>query len=768
MATLTTELAEILSTVQRPGDFYATGTAEVFAPGLAVEGVGVIALPLLPAQAAELVALAERAPYGRGEETLLDTDVRRVWQITTDRVRLQGRHWARDLATIVARAAEGLGVSEPVAAEFYKLLVYDQGSFFVSHRDTEKAPGMFATLIIALPSQYTGGELVLRHQDREVTLALQCPEPSDVSFAAFYADCLHEVLPVTSGYRLTLVYNLLRRSDDQRGTDHLPQPPSYESEQARIAEVLRQWVESKGLPDDDSPEKLIYPLEHSYTPAELSFTALKGADAAVSAALAAAAQHAGCDLHLALIAIAESGSAEHTDYYPSHRRGRSDDEDEEYEIVEVNDRTATLSNWQRPDGGQTAVADLPFEDDELCPPDALEEMEPDELYFEEATGNEGATFERTYRRAALVIWPQRRWLAVLAQAGLRVTLPYLDELTRRWEESDKDSGPALWQQAHELSGHMLRQWPRQRQYSYQDGSPGDAATMLRLSTRLHDAESIDAFLATITAAGVYGKGDNEAVLLATRLLRPERTAELLERIIAANAAQALGACADLLARATAATAAGGDPLDLRPAATTFLSLLPGDPARVTNPAMAWRTPTIDEAVVVDTLTTLADIDAGLADALADYMLAWPKTYGVDAVLIPALLRLHEQPASRTLPAVRRLRSVCVEHLRARIAESLEPPRDWTRASTIACHCPRCTSLSQFLADPSQETWTYKAVEFDRQHVEGSIRANRCDLDMITERKGRPYVLVCTKNQASYERRAQQRAADLETLARFEG
>ena len=34
-------------------------------------------------------------------------------------------------------------------ADLYKLLVYDPGSFFVNHRDTEKAAGMFATLIIA-------------------------------------------------------------------------------------------------------------------------------------------------------------------------------------------------------------------------------------------------------------------------------------------------------------------------------------------------------------------------------------------------------------------------------------------------------------------------------------------------------------------------------------------------------------------------------------------------------------------------------------------
>ena len=45
MASLPTELAEILHTVQRPGDFYTTGTTDIFAPRLEVAGVGPLALP---------------------------------------------------------------------------------------------------------------------------------------------------------------------------------------------------------------------------------------------------------------------------------------------------------------------------------------------------------------------------------------------------------------------------------------------------------------------------------------------------------------------------------------------------------------------------------------------------------------------------------------------------------------------------------------------------------------------------------------------------
>ena len=58
MASLTTELAEILHTVQHPGDFYTIGTIDIFAPRLEVAGVGPIALPLLPVQAQQLIAIA--------------------------------------------------------------------------------------------------------------------------------------------------------------------------------------------------------------------------------------------------------------------------------------------------------------------------------------------------------------------------------------------------------------------------------------------------------------------------------------------------------------------------------------------------------------------------------------------------------------------------------------------------------------------------------------------------------------------------------------
>ncbi|MCG6861793.1 MAG: hypothetical protein LJE70_11015 [Chromatiaceae bacterium] len=58
-------------------------------------------MPLLSAQAEQIIAVAELAPHGRGTNTLLDRDVRRTWQVGADRVRISGRLWVQDLPAVV-------------------------------------------------------------------------------------------------------------------------------------------------------------------------------------------------------------------------------------------------------------------------------------------------------------------------------------------------------------------------------------------------------------------------------------------------------------------------------------------------------------------------------------------------------------------------------------------------------------------------------------------------------------------------------------------
>ncbi|MDP1906907.1 MAG: 2OG-Fe(II) oxygenase, partial [Hyphomicrobium sp.] len=115
------------------------------------------------------------------------------------------------------------------------MLVYDAGGLFLPHRDTEKAPGMFGTLLIQLPSPHLGGELRIRHGGREARIDLSATDSTELGFAAFYADCEHEVRPVEAGHRLCLVFNLLRGA---AGDGPPAAAPNYEAEVAQAARLI--------------------------------------------------------------------------------------------------------------------------------------------------------------------------------------------------------------------------------------------------------------------------------------------------------------------------------------------------------------------------------------------------------------------------------------------------------------------------------------------------------------------------------------------------
>lgn len=67
--------------------------------------------------------------------------------------------------------------------------------------------------MVSLPCQHEGGQLIVRHAEHSVTFDWGSSGPNklskdDIQWAAFYSDCEHEVLEVTSGHRITLTYNL--------------------------------------------------------------------------------------------------------------------------------------------------------------------------------------------------------------------------------------------------------------------------------------------------------------------------------------------------------------------------------------------------------------------------------------------------------------------------------------------------------------------------------------------------------------------------------
>jgi hypothetical protein len=341
---------------------------------------------------------------------------------------------------------------------------------------------------------------------------------------------------------------------------------------------------------------------------------------------------------------------------------------------------------------------------------------------------------------------------VINQGGLGVSLPFLEDLVDRWaEHRDK----AIRVQAGDLSDLMLASWPMDQWYPGHTSERTNAGRFLDLLVRLDDPDRAQAFLTALAGRQGFDVADGADIAAALRVLPPERAADLAQTVIAGAASAALSACAALLA-AIAARA----PATAIQAARTLVALLPGDPGAA-DPALAWRRgPGVRSAFIVDLFTGLGAVDATLASVAAEHVLDWPATYDFDTIMVPAVLTLLDTQVADQ-PAVRQLHAACATHLDRRIALALEPPADWRRDDTLGCTCQDCAALGRFLVDAAQPTWVFAAVAHRRGHVEDTIRKSRCDVDFTTEKRGSPHRLVCKKNQAGYQRRCAQRAADLQ-------
>jgi len=130
--------------------------------------------------------------------------------------------------------------SAGLQAELYKLNIYLPGGFFKPHVDTPRSGQMFGSLVICLPTHFSGGELVVRHNNKEIKYnwsSLSDPF-SGLQWAAFFSDIEHEVLPVTEGYRVTLTYNLYYGTNLNRSLVDIQNNPFYKTLQAALSHPI--------------------------------------------------------------------------------------------------------------------------------------------------------------------------------------------------------------------------------------------------------------------------------------------------------------------------------------------------------------------------------------------------------------------------------------------------------------------------------------------------------------------------------------------------
>jgi predicted 2-oxoglutarate/Fe(II)-dependent dioxygenase YbiX len=203
------QIRDLLNSVKSTSKCSVSGTATELPPDpeLTIKNHGKLILPLNKISADSLIKICEPSPYGRKTETLYNKAVRDSYQLEPKQIQIKNaKAWNDGLQKLAQRVCHEMGCQSKVNAHLYKMLVYKQGSHFKKHKDTEKHAGMFATLIVQLPSVYTGGQLIVYdNQGRAQTHTLA---QDGISYAAHYADLEHEVAELKSGHRVALIYNL--------------------------------------------------------------------------------------------------------------------------------------------------------------------------------------------------------------------------------------------------------------------------------------------------------------------------------------------------------------------------------------------------------------------------------------------------------------------------------------------------------------------------------------------------------------------------------
>ena len=766
------------------GDAQAASSVELTARtddlDLVVEGFGPVKFPVTPARARKLLGLGQPARFGRGEETLTDPDVRDTWEIPRHLVRAEWDSAA--LKDVLATVKEELGLPHAagLTADLHSFLVYEPNQFFLAHQDSEKDDSMVGTLVVTLPSSYTGGELMVGHNEEWTAYR---GSKTALSLVAFYADCRHEVLRVKSGYRITLTYNLLLHGDTSR-------PEGDDGTVTELADLLREHFSTPvpryyGGPATEPPNRLVYLLDHEYTPRGLNWRRLKGADARRVSLLRTAADKAGCEAVLALADVKTTHSAFPADEgYGYWDQGWDDgdyDESEEeysgdasgsegdYDIQDLIDSEVTLTHWTGLESTRLEETSLYVDRKEVCASTPAGDLTPYSSEYEGYMGNWGNTLDRWYHRAAVIVWPREQAFANRAESSPAWAL---DEIAAMASAGDVPGARAaaatlapFWNtalagRAPEGGGRIFG--PALR--AADAVADPQTAAMLLHPFRIEDLdrESVDSFG---KIAGRYGQP------WTTELVRTwfgrdrqawtyggqERPRWIADRLP--------GLCARLHASGKAGAVAAQRLVDLawEWTAKDIGTGLASSPSRRDEKLRDLAGP------LASVLTAAAAIGAASTrDAVSGYV----KEQGnaVTALEMPALRAAAELSlgGARGVAGFGDLAADCAARLRARLARPQRAPGDWSiELPAGSCACGLCGTLREFLEDKSRRAFEWPLAKERRQHVHSRIDTAELPVTHVTRRQGRPYTLVLNKTDALFAREQEGRnrdETDLEWLA----
>ncbi len=753
------EVIAALEPLSRGGTFAARRSVDANHLELTVKGLGPVELPISAEVGRKLVAQAVQSPFGWGERTVVDRSVRDGWQIAKSRLKIDGRRWNPVLRAAVTELSGALGLppSTRLVPKLDKMTIYGPGQFFKPHKDTEKTDSMIGSLVVLLPSRYTGGALRVEHGERRYEVRRTVRRAPKIDLVAFYGDCVHEVRPVKSGFRVALVYALEVREGAAARAKHGARPALQRAMQAFF--------------EDAAPgtDKMVYLLDHEYTPRNLGWNRLKGADGPRVRALCEAADALELDAHLCLASIEEHWHCEEPYSYRDHGRWGWGDEDEdededpadEDEVipVELLDLGVQFTEGRGRGGSASALEELVVRESELCASTPNGSLKPTGSHYEGYMGNYGSTLDRWYERAAVVLWPRSRAFAMVVDGDPAGALKTVVDGLREDRPQARAQLSILLERIHEQ--WVVRSDGAAWTLALELGALVDDETMARglllpLVPRLErlPMRSVKPFVALL---GRYGEALGRELLGAWH---GDRMPSCRYDVYAPSWVERVARSGGKAGKSLAIVIAGGqvdEALEALESSARWRSRSPYA-ARQTRGGRSEVSAAID---ALASCTAAAEREP-FARCIAS-LVKKPHALGAsDMATIALKLKVPAKATAWMKQGITRLSKAAAVELESSAERAKRSSDDWTIEVPSDCRCPDCTALHAFLRSP-ETTIELPLNKERRKHLHRKIDAAGLPVQHTTRRTGRPFVLVLRKQATLHTRDRQLRKAALADL-----
>ncbi|KAJ7727269.1 hypothetical protein B0H16DRAFT_1383573 [Mycena metata] len=380
-------------------------------PCLDIEGLGTVGIPLSERDARAIIT----ASFD-GDTT---TNTTGTWEIPAEKIHFANPAWDNWIQKTTGLAAftalTAYAAANPSFA-LKKLVIHETSSHTTHYKepiDDDESNTKIGDFIVILPATFEGAQLLLRHAGQIKSLNFAHQSGLSTSVIAAYSGVEHTLSGIASGYRLSLVYDMVQPIT-QAG--YRPVLPEMQGATQKLHNIMLSWKQDTS---GTAPQFLACLLQHKYakTP-NFSAKSLTGADALLVSHLYPLARQLKFRIYLAHITVTESIPCEAEDYgyggygYGGYgrwgrRRYEYDDDDiDEAEFEERHgDREETLIVTQVVSlNGLPVGVNLDLADGDLLNGSVTTD-DPDDDEFER-DDRTTATRIKTYNRTVLVIWPK--------------------------------------------------------------------------------------------------------------------------------------------------------------------------------------------------------------------------------------------------------------------------------------------------------------------------------------------------------------------------